>query len=110
MAKLERTLTGDFNGWLSKIVNGILNGSMSATLEESSDFRSGDARCSVRVFERYSYMGGNRVSLSVTLFQNGYEPILLSAITTGGSQAVFFKINTLGEEAFLDKLQQILEE
>jgi len=110
MAKLERTLTGDFNGWLSKIVNGILNGSMSATLEESSDFRSGDARCSVRVFERYSYMGGNRVSLSVTLFQNGYEPIQLSAITTGGSQAVFFKINTLGEEAFLDKLQQILEE
>ena len=110
MAKLERTLTGDFNSWLSKIVNGILNGSMSATLEESSDFQSGNARCSVRVFERYSYMGGNRVSLSVTLFQNGYEPIQLSAITTGGSQAVFFKINTLGEEAFLDKLYQILEE
>lgn len=110
MAKLERTLTGDFNGWLAKITQGILNGSMSATLEESSDFCSGSARCSVRVFERYSYMGGNRVSLSVTLFQNGYEPIQLSAITTGGSQAVFFKINTWGEEAFLDKLYQILEE
>lgn len=69
MAKLEHTLNGNFNQWLSRIEDGILNGSMSASLEESSDFRSGDARCSVRVFERYSYSGSNRVSLSVTLFQ-----------------------------------------
>lgn len=69
MAKLERTLTGDFNQILNNIENGIINGSVSASLEDSSDFRCGDARCSVRVFERYSYSGGNRVSLSVTLFQ-----------------------------------------
>lgn len=108
MAKLEQTLSGDFNQWLGKIEQGIINGSMSASLEESSDFRSGDARCSVRVFERYSYAGGNRVSLSVTLFQNADEPIKLSAITSGGSQALFFKINTWGEEAFLDKLRELL--
>ena len=66
------------------------------------------ARCSVRVFERYSYSGGNRVSLNVTLFQNGDEPIQLSAITAGGSQATFFKINTWSEEAFLDKLKELL--
>ena len=75
MAKLEHTLNGGFNQWLNRIEDGILNGSMSASLEDSSDFRSGDARCSVRVFERYSYAGGNRVSLSVTLFQNGDGPI-----------------------------------
>ena len=108
MAKLERTLTGDFNQLLKKIESGILNGSMSATLEDSSDFHSGDARCSVRVFERYSYSGGNRVSMNVTLFQNGNDDIRLSAITAGGSQAVLFKINTWGEEAFLDKLKEIL--
>lgn len=108
MAKLDTTLSGDFNGWLSTIVNGILDGSASASLEESSDFRSGDARCSVRVFERYSYMGGNRVSLSVTLFQNGDGPIYLSAITAGGSQAMFFKVNTVGEESFLNKLRELL--
>lgn len=108
MAKLEKTLSGNFNQILNKIENGILNGSMSASLEDSSDFRAGDARCSVRVFERYSYAGGNRVSLSVTLFQNGDEPIQLSAITAGGSQALFFKVNTWGEEAFLDKLRELL--
>uniref|UniRef100_UPI004055C15D DUF6054 family protein n=1 Tax=Agathobacter sp. TaxID=2021311 RepID=UPI004055C15D len=73
MAKLEHTLSGNFDQLLNKIEDGILNGSMSASLEDQSDFRSGDARCSVRVFERYSYAGGNRVSLSVTLFQNGNE-------------------------------------
>lgn len=108
MAKLEQTIRGNFNQLLHKIESGIMNGSMSASLEDSSDFYSNGARCSVRVFERYSAIGSNRVSLSVTLFQNGDGDIHLSAITAGGSQAVFFKINTLGEEAFLDKLRDLL--
>ena len=108
MAKLEQTLNGNFEQILRKIENEIVSGSMSASLEDSSDFRSGDAKCSVRVFERYSYSGGNRVSMSVTLFQNGNEPVHLSAITSGGSQAMFFKVNTFGEEAFLDKLRELL--
>ncbi len=108
MAKFETTLCGDFNQILKKIEKGILEGSLSASMEDSSDFQSGDARCSVRVFERYSYSGNNRVSLNVTLFQRASEPVCLSAITSGGSQATFFKINTFGEEAFLDKLKEIL--
>ena len=71
---------------------------------------SGDARCSVRVFERYSMMGGNRLSLTLTMFQNGDSPIRLSAITAGGSQAVFFKVNTIGEESFLEDIKNLLEE
>ena len=108
MAKLERTVYENFDHLLKRLESGILNGSLSASLEDASDFLSGTARCSVRVFERYSYMGNNRVSMSVTLFQNGNEPVQLSAITAGGSQAMFFKINTWGEEAFLDKLREIL--
>lgn len=108
MAKLEWILDGTMSQWLSKIEVGIVRGSMSASLEDSSDFTSGPAKCSVRVFERYSYVGSNRVSLSVTLFQVGDGPIHMSAITAGGSQGVLFKINTLGEEAFLDKLRELL--
>ena len=108
MAKLECTVNGDFDAVLSKITDGIENGSMTSSLEDGSDYRIGDTRCSVRVFERYSYMGGNRVSLSITLLQVGNNPIQLSAITSGGSQAMLFKINTLGEESFLDLLKEIL--
>lgn len=108
MAKLEQTLYGSFDQILDRIENGIKDSSISATMEDTSDFYEGNARCSVRVFERYSYMGGNRVSMNVTLFQVGNGPVHLSAITAGGSQAVFFKINTFGEEAFLDKLRELL--
>ena len=109
MAKLERTLNDNFDAILKRISDGILNGSISASLEETSDFHSNGARCSVRVFERYSYAGGNRVSMNVTLFQGGPgEPVRLSAITSGGSQAMFWKMNTWGEEAFLQKLEDVL--
>lgn len=110
MAKAERNLHGDFLNILNTLTDGILNGSASATLEDESFFKSGSALCAVRVFERYSYSGGNRVSMTLTLFQGAAdEPIQLSAITSGGSQAMFFKLNTWGEEAFLDKLLELLD-
>ena len=108
MAKLQCTLHGRFDDILRRIEEGILHGSVSASLEDGSDFTDGAARVSVRVFERYSWLGNNRVSLNVTLFQSGDGPVQLSAITSGGSQAMFFKINTFGEEAFLDKLKELL--
>lgn len=110
MAKLERELNSDFNYLLNRIEQGIMNGSSTASLEDSSDFIDANARCSVRVFERYSVLGGNRVSLNVTLFQSENGPVKISAITSGGSQAMVFKINTFGESAFLDCLREILDE
>lgn len=109
MAKYERSLKGSFDGILRRIEDGILSGSISASFEDGSDHASGDVRCAVRVYERYSMMGGNRVSLNVTLIGNG-DRLFLSAITSGGSQAVLFKVNTFGEEAFLDCLREIVED
>ena len=108
MAKYEKHLTGNFDELLELVTDGVLNGSMSASYENGSDWMSGEVRCAVRVFERYSYMGGNRVSMNVTLVGNDRD-LFLSAITSGGSQAVFFKFNTLGEESFLEKLVPIVE-
>lgn len=50
MAKFEQIINGDFEQLLKTIENGILGGNVSASLEDSSDFCDGDARCSVRVF------------------------------------------------------------
>lgn len=109
MAKFEKEINANFDELLEKIEQGILKGNISANLEDSSDFKIGKSRCSVRVFERYSAIGSNRVSLNVTLFQVDDSKIHLSAITSGGSQAILWKINTLGENSFLDKLKSILE-
>ena len=108
MAKLERTLTGEFDRVLSRLVDGVLNGSVSASLEDHSDFTVGETRVAVRMFERYSWSGNNRVAMSLTLVGDGSR-LRLTAITAGGSQAMFFKINTWGEEAFLDTLAQVLD-
>ena len=109
MAKLERTLTGDFGRVLSRLEDGVLKGSMSASLEDSSDFTVGEVRVAVRMFERYSWSGNNRVAMSLTLVGDGSR-LHLTAITAGGSQAMFFKINTWGEEAFLDTLAQVVDD
>jgi hypothetical protein len=107
MAKFTHVIQGDFDQILNRIEKGVLDASVSATLEDGWDVRDGNSRCSVRVFERYSYAGGNRVSMNVTLFQAG-NAVRLCAITSGGSQALFFKVNTLGEETFLDTLKDVI--
>ena len=80
---------------------------MSATIEDRHQSVINNVQCTILVFERYSYIGGNRVSMNVTIL--GYQDYIeLIAITAGGSQATFFKVNTWGEEAFLDKLKELL--
>ena len=63
-------------------------------------------RVTVRVYERYSMTGGNRLSMTLTLVGDE-DNIYLSGITAGGSQGVLFKFNTFGEEAFLDTLRDL---
>lgn len=108
MAKYERRFKGNFKELLNYLHEGIINGSASASYEDGSDATIGDIRLAVRVYERYSMIGSNRVSLNITILDDG-EELFVSAITSGGSQAVFFKINTIGEETFLELCINLLE-
>ena len=103
MAKFEKQVHGDFDSILSLIHNAIMNGSVSASFEDSSYYSDGDFRCAVR----YSWFGNNRVSMSVTL-AGSRGKYFLTAITSGGSQAVFLKLNTVGEESFLDTIADVV--
>ena len=108
MAKFEVELRGDFDETLSYLHDGILNASMSASYEDESYVQFAGVRCAVRVYERYSWSGGNRLSMTLTLVGDG-ENLFLSAITAGGSQGMIFKFNTWGEDAFLDTLRELVE-
>ena len=106
MAKAEYVLYGNFDEIVGYVQQGVLAGSSSASYEDGSDIVAEDVRCAVRVFERYSWTGGNRVSLAVTMM--GYNgAVYLSAIASGGSTALMTKINTMGETAFLDTLANV---
>ena len=107
MAKFEKTVPLSLRETVRRVEDAVLGGSMTASLEESSDFSVGNARVAVRVYERYSAFGGNRVSMSVTMASDG-GPTKVVACTAGGSQAMFFKLNTVGEKSFLDTLRDAL--
>ena len=108
MAKYEKQFRGDFDRVLNYFHEGILEASSSASYEDESYVQMAGVRCCVRVYERYSMTGGNRLSMTLTLVGDG-EDLFLSAITAGGSQGMIFKFNTLGEEAFLDTLRELAE-
>ncbi len=107
MAKYEARIFGDFDKLLRALDGGILAGSISASFEGGSDCVIGDVRSAVRVYERYSITGSNRVSLSITLVGSGGSNFI-SAISSGGSQARVFKVNTIGEESFLDSAIEVI--
>lgn len=102
MAHYETELQGEVEALVAHLDQQILRGSVSANVEDGSDRRLGDARMVVRVYERYSAFGGNRVSLNVSILAVAGS-LAVTAITAGGSQAMFFKINTVGEQNFLAK-------
>jgi len=90
MAKYERRLIGSFDALLQTLDREILKGSISASLQGESDYSAGDVRCAVRVYERYSMAGGNRLSANITIVGKE-DKLFLSVITSGGSQAVFLR-------------------
>ena len=103
MAKYEDRINCNFRDLMNYLDEYIVGSSISASREDESLFYQGESYCCIRVYERYSWTGSNRLSLTLTLFGRDGD-VRLSAITAGGSQGVFFKVNTFGESAFLDKL------
>lgn len=108
MAKYELSLTADFKDFLVYLEDWVINANISASLEDQSDYQNGEFHCAVRVFERYSMIGENRLSLSIVLVGQG-DQLFLSGITSGGSKGVLFKINTFGEEAYLEILKKAVK-
>jgi len=108
MAKYVTQLRGNFDELLNQLNHGILQGSISAKYEDGSDYHHNGVRCAVRVYERHSLAKGSRVSMSITLVGYG-EDLFITIIVAGGSSAVFFKINTIGEHTFLKKAVEIVE-
>ncbi|MCQ2476627.1 MAG: DUF6054 family protein [Clostridia bacterium] len=107
MAKYEAVLHGNLTSIVNDVENAVTS-SISATQEEASFTDFGTGKLVIRAYERYSYLGKNRVGLTVSYLATN-DRVYVTAITTGGSQAMFFKINTIGEELFLEKIVPVLD-
>ncbi len=104
----SRSLVGSADALAAHLDSAIASGSVSSSLENGDALSIGDARMVVRTYERFSMAGSNRVSLSVSILEVG-DQLKVALSTAGGSQAVFWKVNTFGEEAFMQKGLQALD-
>ena len=109
MAKYERTVSGNFSAIVNTLHNAVMNGSVSASLEDESDLSNGPFRCFVRVYERYSWFGGNRVSMTIVVAETEGK-FRITVITAGGSEGIFFKLNRVGEKSFLNTVIDAIEQ
>ena len=109
MAQSDYSLVGDLDAFVAHVDARITGGSVTAGVEAGTDRAIGDARMVVRVYERYSAVGGNRLTLTLAVL--GVDGRLeVSAITSGGSTALFWKVNTFGEDAFLHRADAAIGE
>lgn len=109
MAKYVTVIHGDFDEFNQFLAKYIASTSISSSKEDTHEFDCPGMRCQVQVFERYSSFGSNRVSMNVTVVGIGDE-LQIAGITSGGSQGMLFKFNTVGEENFLYKLKLAVED
>ena len=77
----DQVFTGDVESLVAHLDRQIPQGSITAKLEDSADHTIGDGPMVVRVYERHSALGGNRVSLCVTVLAAGQD-LAVSAITS----------------------------
>lgn len=83
--------------------------STSATHEETRLVKSDETYVQIDMFERYSMFSDSRVALGVTtIYKNG--KIDITAMSAGGSRAIFFKMDTVGENNFLDGFKNVVKD
>ena len=109
MATTTRTVVGQLSEVVPFLEAGVLGRSRSASAEAAVDLGTSAGGIAVRGYERFSMMGNNRVGMSVTAIQDG-PYVHIVGITLGGSQAMFLKLNTIGEEEFLATLNSTISQ
>lgn len=109
MAHYETTVKGNI-AELRDFIN-LKKSTLGITIstEDEVEGNVGDIKYYVAGYERFAYIGQNRVSLNVTMIESG-EYVRVIATSLGGSQGVFMKINHWSEDNFLGAFTNIIEE
>ena len=102
MAKFECVIPGTygFEETLKYFHDYLSTSSLSSSYEDGSDFRTEKMKVAVRVYEKYTILGENRLSMTVTLATDGTD-IYATAITAAGSGG-FVKVWAWGEDGYLE--------
>ncbi len=109
MSSLNRIVQGNFDTVVKEVENGIMNSSLSASFEDDYNTMVGGKQVALRIFERYTMMGGNRLTMSVLFTERGNDSVEIYAVTSGGGGGLV-KIINWGEDSFLGTLERVLND
>ena len=108
MPKYEQILTGRFDELLN-ILDRAAKGNPSVSLSEQSDVTISDVRMALRVYQRFSLVSGNRLTLALSLIGRENR-MFLCAACTGGRDLPHGKLRVQGEEEFLQSIKRACRE
>lgn len=108
MAKYTATVPGNIDKLKKYISHNGPNLGATITLEDEISGAADGVKYWVGTYERYAVLGENRVSLNIVLLEIS-EGVRVIATASGGSQAVFMKINHWSEDNFLNDFIKVIE-
>ena len=108
MAHYQHQLTGDADDFVAYLDRAIPEGSVTTKFETGADHWIGDARMIVHTYERYSALGGNRVSLCISILSVG-NAMALSAVSLGRQPGDVLQAEHLRRGAFLKRAVSAIE-
>lgn len=108
MARYEATVHGTIEEVKEFINKNKPRLGMTIKTEEEIEGVVDEVKYYMAGFERYAYLGQNRVSLNVLMLEYS-DGVRVVATSLGGSQAVFVKINHWSEDNFLNDFKSLLE-
>ena len=108
MASYTKKFKANYEEFQEYLVEKLKSKSHTIELSDMKYTKMNDVECTVYVFERFSMYSSNYVSMNITLLHYDGN-IELFAITSGGSSGLL-RMDTYGEETFLQTLIDPVEE
>lgn len=108
VAKYVDQIPGDIDEFTSYFEKAILERKLFSTVKHQFRTKVNDVCCSVQVFEGYTFLGGNWLTMNVTAIEYGGQ-LKVAVMTSGGSNALFFKNSSLGVDAEIKMLKEAKE-
>jgi hypothetical protein len=108
MAKYTTTAAGSRDELAAFIKTYSQTMGTTVSVEDEIFGRADSVKYWVGTFERYAFMGNGRSSLTVILLEHGGSVDVI-ATASGGSGAMFFKVNTWSEQSFLDDFIALMD-
>jgi len=107
MAKYENVINGEFELFSNDLHRHVMSSGTSMELVEESNYKIGNSKITLKVYDKYFFRTNGRASLSVTIVSEANQ-IFIAAISAGGREG-FIGISFGVESELIDIVRNYVE-